>query len=357
MYKIKYKKNIYMKYLLLFIIIAILYYIHNRRIEIKDKFKLNQFSDCSLNFITLIYNKIHKPIIENIYSTINNNKYIINCIIENNEKCEKNELAKSDKFNKNNLKLNLDTTTYNVIINKIIYDMLNETDDNIDLIVDNIASDLNITKTDDLTNIIKLYLHRVILNNFYLYNAEIDEYDKKKNSETICNKENEFCNGIIAKLIKFTENQKKDINLIVKLNKNDQVNIFEYELKELYDRFRELKYRTKCKIIKQEEIITNPEIIFLIFNYNRYQFADEKDRQQIKLDSMSYNANLDNQIKLSTLPIDKLYLNTVQIFISFINELPQMKTIYDFINFLNINDNIFYMGIILFIISVSLLMM
>ena len=59
------------------------------------------------------------------------------------------------------------------------------------------------------TNIIKLYLHRVILNNLYLYNAEIDEYDKKNNSETICNKENEFCNGIIAKLIKFAENQKK----------------------------------------------------------------------------------------------------------------------------------------------------
>lgn len=338
-----------MKYLLLIIIIVILYYIHNRRIEIKDKFQQNQFSDCSLNFITLIYNKIHKPIIENIYSTINNNKDIINCIIENNEKCEKNQVAKSDKFNKNNLKLNLN--------NKIIDDILNERDDNIDNLVDNIASDLDITKTDDLINIIKLYLHRVILNNLYLYNAEIDEYDKKNNSITNCNKENEFCNGIIAKLIKFAENQKKDINLIIQLNKDDEVNEFEYELKELYDRFRELKYRTKCKIIKQEEIIINPEIIFLIYNYNRYQNADEKGRQQIKLDSMSYNANLENQIKLSTLPIDKLYLNTVQIFISFINELPRMKTIYDFINFLNINDNIFYMGIILFIISASLLMM
>lgn len=345
-----------MKYLLLIIIIGILYYIHNRRIEIKDKFQQNQFSDCSLNFITLIYNKIHLPIIENIYSTIDNNKDIINCIIENNEKCEKNQITKSDKFNKNNLKLNLNSSFYNNVINNIVKNILNDTNDNINNITNQIASDLDIVKTDDLTNIVKLYLHRVIVNNLYFYNIEIDEYDKKK-SKTICNKENEFCNGLIAKLIKFAENQKKDINLIIKLNKDDQVNVFEYELKELYHRFRELKYRTKCKIIKQEEIIINDEVIFLIYNYNRYQFADEKSRQQIKLDSMSYNANLENQIKLSTLPIDKLYLNTVQIFISFINELPRMKTIYDFINFLNINDNIFYMGIILFIISASLLMM
>ena len=356
MCKIKYKKNIYMKYLLLFIIIIIIYYLYNRKLEVIDSFKSIKNSDCSINFITVIYNKIHKPIVENIINTISKNKDIINCIIENNEKCEKNQISKSNKFKKNNLKLNLDATTYNVIINDIINDILNETDNNIDIIVDNITSDLNISKTDSLTAIINLYLQRVIVNNLYLYNTEIDEYDKQ-NSETICNKGNEFCNGIIAKLIQFVENQKKEINVIIKLNKEDEVNEFEYELKELYDRFRELEYRNKCTNVKQEEIVINPEIIYLIHNYNKYQYADEKDRPQIKLENMSYNANLENQIKLSTLPIDTLYLNTVQIFISFVNELPKMKTIYDFIDFLNVNNNIFYMGIILFVISASLLMM
>ena len=177
-----------MKYLLLIIIIAILYYIHNRRIEIKDKFQQNQFSDCSLNFIILIYNKIHKPIIENIYSTINNNKDLINCIIENNEKCEKNQITKSDKFNKNNLKLNLNSSFYNNVINTIVNNILNDTYDNINNIINQIASDLDIVKTDDLTNIVKLYLHRVIVNNLYFYNIEIDEYEKKNQKQFVIKK-------------------------------------------------------------------------------------------------------------------------------------------------------------------------
>ena len=308
----------------------------------------NYTKDCSKNLIIILKNKIHNPLLKQIeeifkIKTVQN---VLNCL-NNESSCNRDlEIDSREQLNSDSLKLSslfLDkwsSTSDFENKKKIIKPFINE-----------ISTQLNLNNNIDILTDIIIHYFNSVYKIISEYNKKVSvivtedrsliqsHFDKCKNKSGDIN----YCYYIfnyIANLYLPSKNNK----LIETLNKT------EISFNKL------VKPNSKCSLVSEiNQTPLTDDILKIIKNASNYKNGDP-DIQTVQSDRLAkltlHSNTRQNTENLSDLSLKTIIHNTFQTALEVINEFPMITNINDLIIILNKNNRLFYIGIILIIISI-----